>query len=143
MVRDGIHVVCMFACLSVCLLSVSGIRSRSLRIGLRVCSERLKKVVPRGVTGPFWEAWGPDRNLIGETDLSSRDSCDLLPGDGVRKSCRNSHFHESVFCPKGVKNGGPRELFFPYFLFCVQIQDTLWLIHPTLTGLSCCDCKDE
>lgn len=94
--RDGILVpVCMVACLLVCLF-----QSLVLEAGLRVCSESLKMVVPRGVTGPFWEAWVVDWNLLGERELNIWDSCDLLPRDGVRKSCRNSHFHGSGFFPK-------------------------------------------
>lgn len=63
--------VCLFVYFSFSLW----IRSRSLRIGFRVCSERLKAVVPRGVSGPFWEARVADWSLLGERELSSLDNC--------------------------------------------------------------------
>lgn len=57
------------SCLLVCLsFSVSGIRSRRLRMGLRVLSERLKTTVPRGVTGLFWEAWVAGWDLLGDRE---------------------------------------------------------------------------
>lgn len=102
----------MFVSLFVFLFQSLVVRSSSLGIGLRVCHERQKTVVPRGVTGPFWEAWVTDWNLLGERELSL-DKCDLLPGDGVRKSPIGSHFHEAGFSPRGVKNGRSREPFFP------------------------------
>lgn len=54
--RSGLAFLSLFAWLFL----VSGTRSRSLRIGLRVFSERLETMVPRGGTGPFWEDWTAD-----------------------------------------------------------------------------------
>lgn len=108
-----------------------------------MCSEKLKSVVPRGATGPFWEDWVAEWNLPGEWELGGLDSCDLLPGAGVGKSCINDHGHESGPPASGVKNGAAQGAVFPHFLFCVEIQATRWLIHPTLAILSCSGCKDE